>query len=137
MDFCPGGGKLSIGYKGRIETCDTNKLCTGKAICNPHVGVCCSKLRICPWPKSPLLEGFTHKPLICRFRGTSAISCPTPSYCEEKSGFCCAETNPQPKKPNPPTAVGGGGPAPPPMPPIPSLPNPRSRETFTEKPFRM
>uniref|UniRef100_A0A914R141 EB domain-containing protein n=1 Tax=Panagrolaimus davidi TaxID=227884 RepID=A0A914R141_9BILA len=100
MEFCPGGGKLSFGYKGRIETCDANKQCTGKGICNPHVGVCCSKLRICPWPKSPLLEGFTHKPLICRFRGTSAVSCPAP------------------RRPNPP-----------------SIPNPRSRETFGEKPF--
>uniref|UniRef100_A0A7E4V0F2 EB domain-containing protein n=1 Tax=Panagrellus redivivus TaxID=6233 RepID=A0A7E4V0F2_PANRE len=92
LDLCPGGGKPMIGFRGVIETCDLKSSCGGRNICNPQSGICCSKLRICPWPKAPLLEGFTHKPLICQYRGTNAIPCPKPSYCEQQSGFCCADS---------------------------------------------
>lgn len=50
------------------------------------------ELRICPYPKKPLLESFTNKPIICQLRGQQVVECARGS-CEQQSGFCCVSTD--------------------------------------------
>ncbi|KAK0420912.1 hypothetical protein QR680_014961 [Steinernema hermaphroditum] len=89
-DYCPGGGKPIFALAGReYETCSLHKQCMGSGICNPLYGICCTKLRTCPFPSKPLLNPQTKKSTICRFRNGPVMACPLGSTCEQRSGFCC------------------------------------------------
>ncbi|KAI6205826.1 EB domain-containing protein [Aphelenchoides besseyi] len=90
-DFCSGGGRPTLNSGGFIETCNLEVPCVGsRSICNPIYGICCTKLRTCPFPRQPVLESETHRPVICQLRGGRQLECPPESECIRATGFCCA-----------------------------------------------
>ncbi|KHN75384.1 Barrier-to-autointegration factor 1 [Toxocara canis] len=86
---CPGGGKVIRLRNGEPEMCDMENPCSAKGICNPQLGICCTKLRVCVSPARPLMDLKNNKPVICRMANGPAVTCPERAYCEMATGFCC------------------------------------------------
>ncbi|EYC08900.1 hypothetical protein Y032_0063g3422 [Ancylostoma ceylanicum] len=91
--YCPGGGAVVVGFDGKLATCDLLNQCRGDQICNPQLGVCCTKIRTCPRPSRTMLNAITRKPILCQIRFGRVMPCPSGGYCETKTGFCCLPGN--------------------------------------------
>uniref|UniRef100_A0A914VWA2 EB domain-containing protein n=1 Tax=Plectus sambesii TaxID=2011161 RepID=A0A914VWA2_9BILA len=86
---CPGGGSVIFGSNGQAMTCSPTTLCPAGYVCNPKLGICCSKLRICKSPQLPVLHRQTNQPIACVQGNSMIYPCSNGSKCELESGFCC------------------------------------------------